>query len=343
MKNLRKIKVLIVDDSLFFREVISRELLKDNGFEVIGSANDAKSAKDFIEKQKPDVITLDVEMPGLSGIDFLKELMPVNPMPVVVISSVGENVFEALNSGAVDFITKPQPGKAESMINFKKELLVKLKIASMARVNQRKVFSSPQILTKEIDIKSSKYDFIAIGASTGGTEAIFNVVKDLPVNFPGIVIVQHMPPVFTKMYADRLNSKCKMNAKEAENNDQIIPGRIIIGAGEHHLIVKKRGNSFFVESKKGEKVNGHCPSVDVLFNSIANITGINTIGVILTGMGCDGANGLLKMKKNGSLTIGQSEENCVVYGMPKVAYEIGGVVHQINLEKIGKFLLDCVQ
>jgi len=342
MREQKKIKVLVVDDSLFFREVISRELIKDQNFEIIGSAGDVNSAKVIISTAKPDVIVLDVEMPKITGIEFLKELMPKNPMPVVVISSIGENVFEALNSGAVDFITKPQANKPDSMISFKKELIIKVKIASMAKVSNQRSISSSITKPANYSLTNCKYDFVAIGASTGGTEATLNVVKDLPADFPGIVVVQHMPPVFTKLYSDRLNSKCKMSAKEAQDGDQIIPGQIIVAAGEHHITVKKRGKNYFIESKKGDKVNGHCPSVDVLFDSVSKLNETRTIGVILTGMGTDGAKGLLEMKKNGSLTIGQSEDDCVVYGMPKAAFEIGAVMHQIDLNKIGDYILKSI-
>lgn len=342
MRDQKKIRVLVVDDSLFFREIISRELSKDQSFEVIGSAGDVYAAKQNIACSQPDVITLDVEMPGISGIEFLKELMPKNPLPVVVISSIGDNVFEALNSGAVDFITKPQPGKPESMVSFKNELTVKLKIASMAKVRTNTNISKSNMNLRSFSSEGCRYDFIAIGASTGGTEAILHVVKDLPSNFPGIVIVQHMPAIFTKLYADRLNIKCKMRAKEAQNGDQIVRGQIIVAAGEHHITVKKRGKSYFVESNRGEKVNGHCPSVDVLFDSVSRLNDSNTIGIILTGMGTDGAKGLLDMKNNGALTIGQTEESCVVYGMPKAAYELGAVTHQLDLNKIGEFLIKSI-
>ncbi len=342
MKDPKKIKVIVVDDSLFFREVVLRELAKDQNFDVIGSAENAAVARDKISTSHPDVIVLDVEMPGMTGIEFLKELMPKTPIPVVVISSIGENVFEALNSGAVDFITKPQANKPESMISFKKELIVKVKIASMAKVRSQKSISSCITKPRNYSLENCKYDFVAIGASTGGTEATLNVIKDLPADFPGIVVVQHMPPVFTKLYADRLNIKCKMSAKEAQDGDQIIPGLIIVAAGEHHMTVKKRGKNYFIESKKGEKVNGHCPSVDVLFDSVSKLSDTRTIGVILTGMGTDGARGLLEMKKRGSLTIGQSEENCVVYGMPKAAFETGAVKHQVDLNKIGDFILKSI-
>ncbi len=343
MGNANKIKVLIIDDSLFFREVLSKELMKDENIEVVGTAADVFTARDLILKTEPNVLTLDVEMPKMNGIEFLKLLMPQYPLPVVVVSSVSENVFEALNAGAVDFVTKPQPGKPDAMFHFAKELMVKVKIASMANVKETQSASGKLAYRKIQDAAHKQYNFVAIGASTGGTEAILEVVRYLPRDFPGIVIVQHMPAGFTKLYSQRLNQICKMEVKEAEDGDVIQVGRILIAAGDFHLQVKKRGSGFYVESKHGEKVNGHCPSVDVLFNSISQIRDTQCIGVILTGMGSDGAKGLLAMKGQGALTIGQDQASSVVYGMPKVAYDIGAVRYQIPLTRIKDALLDAIQ
>lgn len=329
----RKIKVLIVDDSLLFRETLAKGISQDAAIEVVGTASDPYSARDKILEFEPDVMTLDVEMPKMNGIEFLKRLMPQYPIPVVVVSAVSDNVFNALNAGAVDFVTKPNTKNQLSMQSFINELIIKIKIASTAKVGKWKIGEKVE---KEIagNKKSETNKILAIGASTGGTEAIYSVLKAMPRDIPGTVIVQHMPPVFTKMYSERLNNSCVMEVKEAENGDKVLPGRVLIAPGEHHMTIKKVGSMYIVECFKGEKVNGHCPSVDVLFESVAKAAGKNAIGVILTGMGGDGAKGLLAMRKNGARTIGQDEQSCVVYGMPKVAYDIGAVEKQVPLESI---------
>lgn len=366
----KKIKVLIVDDSMFFREVLAKELSKDEGLEIVATAADAYAARDMILKTTPDVLTLDVEMPKMNGIEFLKRLIPQYPVPVVVVSSVSENVFDALKAGAVDFVTKPQAGKPETMNRFVKELMVKIKIASMAKIREsrsgetripevrpgetRTTESRPgetKTAAKPVEAKiANKAEavrktcrFVAIGASTGGTEAILEVVRDLPETFPGIVVVQHMPAGFTKLYAQRLDQTCKMRVKEAEDGDLILPGRIIIAAGEFHMKVKRRGDQYYIESRQGDRVNGHCPSVDVLFDSISALNEPRCTGIILTGMGADGAKGLLAMKEHGAFTIGQDEESCVVYGMPKVAWQIGAVQQQSPLSKIKDILIQSVR
>lgn len=329
----RKIKVLIVDDSLVFRETLARGIAQDAAIEVVGTASDAYSARDRIIELQPDVMTLDVEMPRMNGIEFLRKLMPQYPIPVVVVSAVSESVFDALNAGAVDFVSKPSPGNKNGMESLINEMIVKIKIASTAKVGHWKnglnnIGSISQMK------KSTTRDIIAIGASTGGTEAILSIVKMFTRDTPGTVIVQHMPPVFTRMYADRLNNTCMVEVKEAENGDQVYPGRVLIAPGNFHMRLKKSGSSYIVECSKGEKVSGHCPSVDVLFDSVSKCAGKNSIGVILTGMGSDGAKGLLSMREKGARTIGQDENSSVVYGMPKVAFEIGAVEKQASLEAI---------
>lgn len=329
----RKIKVLIVDDSLVFRETLARGIAQDAAIEVVGTAPDPYSARDMIIEFEPDVMTLDVEMPRMNGIEFLRRLMPQYPIPVVVVSAVSENVFDALNAGAVDFVTKPNlsnPKGIESLIN---ELIIKIKIASTARVGHWKSESSLSRAVGSMDSGNSG-KVIAIGASTGGTEAIFSVLKMFPRDVPGTLVVQHMPPVFTKMYADRLNNSCLMEVKEAENGDKVYPGRVLIAPGEYHMRLKKSGSMYVVECIKGEKVSGHCPSVDVLFNSVAQAAGRNALGIILTGMGSDGAKGLFAMRQKGARTLGQDEKSSVVYGMPKVAFEMGAVEKQASIEAI---------
>ncbi len=337
MRISRKIKVLVVDDSFIFRETVARGIGGDLGIEVVGTASDPFEARDKIIELEPDVLTLDVEMPKMNGIEFLKKLMPQYPLPVVVVSAVSDNVFDALNAGAVDFVTKPDGGVVNNLEGFINELIIKIKIASMAKVSHMKKDYTNNQISSRADMNTSNR-IIAIGASTGGTEAIFEVIQAFPREMPGIVVVQHMPPVFTRMYAERLNNTCKMEVKEAEHGDVIVPGRVLIAPGDKHMRINKRGNSFIVECFQGEKVNGHCPSVDVLFNSVADKAADKAIGIILTGMGYDGAKGLLRMKKNGAITIGQDEESSVVYGMPKVAYDIGAVDKQVSLKDIPRLI-----
>jgi two-component system chemotaxis response regulator CheB len=326
------IKVLIVDDSLVFREILSRGISTDPSIEVVATASDPFDARDKIIRFEPNVITLDVEMPKMNGIEFLKKLMPQYPVPVVIVSSVNINIFDALGAGAVDFVAKPGStafGNPEGLIN---ELIVKIKIASASKIGRIK---SGMTVSGTVNIHTDiKKTMIAIGASTGGTEAIYSIISQFPKDMPGVVIVQHMPPVFTKMYADRLNNSCLMEVREAETGDAVAPGRVLVAPGGSHMKIVRRDNSIVVDCSKGALINGHCPSVDVLFNSVAENVGRNAIGIILTGMGYDGAKGLLEMKKKGAVTIGQNEESCVVYGMPKVAYDIGAVEKQVGLNEI---------
>lgn len=333
MRPIKKIRVLVVDDSLLFRETLLQNLNNDPAIEVIDTAPDSMVALEKIKVLKPDVVTLDVEMPKLNGIDFLKTLMPEHPVPVVVVSSLPMNVLGALNAGAVDFVRKPQASGGSDIKAFISELAVKIKIASTAHIVKKKQ-AAPSPLGLKITKEVKPDTVIAIGASTGGTEAILSVIKDLPETTPGIVIVQHMPPVFTKMYAARLDKICKMEVKEAEHGDRVQQGRVIIAAGDYQMTLAKDAKGYYIKSQKGEKVSGHCPSVDVLFDSVAQIAKANAIGVILTGMGGDGAKGLLAMKKAGAYTIGQDKESCVVYGMPMVAYNIGAVTKQLPLDVI---------
>lgn len=332
---MQPIKVLVVDDSIVFRELLVQNLSKDPAIQIVGTAEDPFEARDAILKYKPDVMTLDIELPRMSGIEFLHKLMPQYPMPVVVISSLSDKVFDALKAGAVDFVAKPSISKREQLEEFiKNELLVKIKIASTAKISNIKntVVNEHQNLSK-----NQRNLVVAIGASTGGTEAIFDVVKDFGTDIPGVVVVQHMPPGFTSMYAKRLNDQCRIRAKEARTGDRVMPGQLLLAPGgdEHMRLVKVNG-VYQVEIKKGPRVNGHCPSVDVLFESVAKTVGKDAIGIILTGMGGDGAKGLLSMRKAGARTIGQDESSCVVYGMPMVAYNLGAVEYQEKLSDIAK-------
>lgn len=338
----KKIKVLVIDDSLVFREAVARGIQGDKGIEVVATAADPYEARDKIIEYEPDLLTLDVEMPKMNGIEFLRKLMPQYPLPVVVVSALSNNVFEALDAGAVDFVTKPNWETVNGLDGFINELIVKIKIASIAKVSAYKgnYSSNQQNITTQVNPNNT---IIAIGASTGGTEAISEVIQAFPRTMPGIVIVQHMPPVFTRMYAERLNSQCRMDIKEAENGDEIIPGRVLIAPGDKHMRINKRGSLYVVECIDGEKVNGHRPSVDILFQSVAEKVGLSAIGVILTGMGYDGAKGLLKMKQKGAYTIGQDEKSCIVYGMPKVAFDIGAVVEQVSLKDIPAVIINALK
>lgn len=333
---MRKIRVLVVEDSLLFRELLVKNLNADPGIEVVATARDPFEARDAIIEYKPDVMTLDVELPRMGGIEFLQKLMPQYPIPVVVISSLSEKVFDAMNAGAVDFVAKPANASREQLQAFmKNELAVKIKVASIAKVgNWKKV----PLQSPGEHLSGERKDLIvAIGASTGGTEAISTVLKEFDYDIPGVVIVQHMPPRFTAMYADRLNEKCRVHVKEAKNGDLVLPGQVLIApGGDAHMKVVKKDGGYQVIIRQGEKVNGHCPSVDVLFESVAEAAGKKAVGIILTGMGGDGAKGLLAMRNAGAKTIGQDESTCVVYGMPKVAYDIGSVEYQEKLPDIAK-------
>lgn len=334
---MRKIKVLVVEDSVFFRELLVKHLNNDPALEVVASARDPFEARDMIVKYKPDVMTLDIEMPRMNGIEFLRKLMPQYPMPVVMISSLSDKVFEALNAGAVDFVAKPAMSdrkKLEELMT--NELPIKIKIASTAKIGNIKRVAVP-VLTETVSSNTSKELILAIGASTGGTEAIATVLKEFGPDIPGTVIVQHMPAGFTEMYANRLNDQCRVTVKEAKNGDKVLPGHVLIApGGECQMRLIKVNGNYQVEVKPGPKVSGHCPSVDVLFESVAKAAGSRAIGIILTGMGGDGAKGLLEMRKAGARTIGQDESSCVVYGMPKVAFDIGAVECQEKLSDIAK-------
>ena len=353
-----KIRVFVVDDSIFFRQMLIRDLQARSNIEVVGFAASAFEARTKIPSIKPDVITMDVEMPGLSGIDFLKELLPKFPIPVILVSSLNLSVFDALAAGAVDFVLKPDMSKCYSVKTFFTVLNSKIYIASRAKVNVNLAgkaapgipagtaansaaapAAAPGNLSSGLSLNIQNNMVIAIGASTGGTEATLDVLKRLPADMPGIVVTQHMPPGFTKMYAERLDRICKLEVKEAQNGDRIRKGLVLIAPGALQMRVEKDLKGYYVTCQEGEKVNGHRPSVDVLFHSVAKKIGKNALGIIMTGMGRDGAEGLLAMRQAGSFTIGQDKESCVVYGMPMVAYDIGGVCIQASCSNISNVLL----
>jgi len=338
------IRVLIVDDSATARAVLTEILSSDPMIEVIGSASDAYIARDKIVELRPDVICLDVEMPRMDGITFLKRLMHYMPIPVIMVSSLTQNgaktTLEALESGAVDFVPKPHSHIYDGKEEMREELLSKIKIASKVKVVQRVLRNVQHANTTSL--AETTHKILAIGASTGGTEALKDVLMGLPRNAPGTVIVQHMPANFTAPFAERLNALCAMEVREARNGDSITPGVVLIAPGDYHMVVRRSGARYYVEIGSGEKISGHRPSADVLLNSVAKIAGANAIGVILTGMGGDGARGLLSMRNAGARTLGQDEASCVVYGMPKVAYDLGAVEKQLPLHKIAEGILERI-
>lgn len=334
---MRQIRVLVVEDSMVFRELLVQALNKDPAITVVATAKDPFEARDAIITYKPDVMTLDIELPKMSGLEFLRKLMPQYPLPVVVISSLSDKVFDAMNAGAVDFVAKPQmTDKQQLSVLLNNELPIKIKIASTARIGNIKKSLGTADLNKTVT-KKDGVSIVAIGASTGGTEALTTVIKEFGPDIPGTVVVQHMPAGFTAMFANRLNDVSRVAVKEAQNGDKVVPGQVLIApGGDAQMRVKLVNGEMQVEIKKGPKVNGHCPSVDVLFDSVATVAEESAIGIILTGMGGDGAKGLLAMRKAGAVTIGQDESTCVVYGMPKVAYDMGAVQYQDKLTDIAK-------
>ena len=351
-----KLKLMVVDDSPLFRTWLIRSLSADDRFQIVGYAVNALDAQEKIPLLQPDILTLDIEMPGMSGIDFLKRLLPVHPIPVILVSSLNLRVFDALEAGAVDFVRKPDEANGLSKEIFLSMLRSKLLVAAASHVHLPSVPASPQTAKKRIvspltaagnpflnrpktSAAASQETVIAIGASTGGTEAILEVVKNFPADTPGVVITQHMPAGFTAMYAERLNRICKMEVREAKNGDRIRKGLMLLAPGGLQMRVVPLGNSYAVSVQEGEKVNGHRPSVDVLFDSVALHVREHAIGVLLTGMGADGAAGLLRMRKNGAYTIGQDKNSCVVYGMPMEAHKIGAVCQQCPLNTIGQTVL----
>ena len=344
-----KIRLMIIDDSLFFRTFLAQKLGRDPDIEIVGSFADPVEAARQIVSLHPDVIAVDMEMPKMRGNEFLRSVLPKHPnVKAVVISALSGNVFDAMHAGAIDFIGKPgsQPGFDENQ--FVAEILQKIKIASNAHVvspgdaptrASAAAFPSTQPARPSVSGATAR-SVIAIGASTGGTEAIIEVIKRFPANTPGVVIVQHMPPVFTKMYAERVDRICSMKVREAQNGDRAERGTILIApGGDQQMYLKNDASGYYVYLAYGEKVSGHCPSVDVLFDSVAKTAGRNAVGVILTGMGADGAKGLSAMRRSGAHTIGQDEDSCVVYGMPMVAYNIGAVCEQLPLSSIGDAVL----
>ncbi|MCD6327745.1 chemotaxis response regulator protein-glutamate methylesterase [bacterium] len=335
------IRVLVVDDSAVVRKILSEELSRDPQIEVVGTAPDPYAARDKIVKLKPDVITLDIEMPRMDGLAFLRKLMHHFPLPVIIVSSVtpkgGQMALDALDAGAVDVMCKP--GAAYSVSEMSVQLADKVKAAARVNLAKRESKLSEEKRPARLALSKTTNKVLAIGASTGGTEALRVLLTMLPSNAPGAVVVQHMPEYFTKSFANRLDALCEVHVKEAENGDRIVPGTVLIAPGNKHLLLARSGAVYYAQVKDGPLVCRQRPAVDVLFKSTAKYAGANAIGVILTGMGNDGAAGLLAMKENRAYTIAQDEKTCVVYGMPKVAVELGATDCILPLDRIAEQVL----
>ena len=354
-KAMKKIKVLIVDDSASVRMALTEVYNSDPEIEVVGTASDPYFAVQKIKEVVPDVISLDIEMPRMDGITFLQKIMSQHPIPVVVLSTLtekgGELALRALEYGAVEVITKPSVNTKELIKEARIKLCDIIKAASKAKLS-RKTFreSTSNVVKKhsaEVMIKkptgkaifSTTDKVVAVGASTGGTEALRVFLESLPVDIPGIVIVQHMPEMFTKQFAERLDSLCAISVKEAKDGDSVLRGHALIAPGNYHMMLKRSGAKYYVSVKEGPLVNRHKPSVDVLFRSTARYAGKNAVGIIMTGMGGDGSIGLKEMRDAGAHTIAQDENSCVVFGMPKEAIKLGGAVEVLPLNKIGNKLI----
>ncbi|WP_277057005.1 chemotaxis response regulator protein-glutamate methylesterase [Trichlorobacter lovleyi] len=350
-----KIKVMIIDDSAVIRTVLAEILNGAGDIEVIGTAPDPLFAKNKLTSLQPDVITLDVEMPRMDGLTFLEELMRTNPIPVLMVSSLTQRACDttlrALELGAIDYVTKPSIEITQGVEALANEIIAKVRIAAKARVRFAARGSLPPSSTASASPKASALDttrmattdkLIAIGASTGGTQAITEVITQLPASIPGIVVVQHMPPVFTKSYAERLNTMSRVNVKEAEHGDRILRGTAFIAPGGRHMSIRRDGAMYYLELSDGPPVNYVKPAVDVLFRSVARFAGRNAVGVILTGMGEDGARGLKEMREHGALTLAQDEASCIVFGMPKRAIEMDAVDRVLPLSQIPRHILEAL-
>ena len=352
--NKDKIKVLIVDDSAVVRQSLAEIINSDSALEVMGTASDPYMAVKKIKSQVPDVITLDIEMPRMDGLTFLKKIMSQHPIPVVIISSLTskgtETGIRALEYGALEIITKPQMSSKEFIHESKIRICEAVKGAAHAKVKRKQgppvIQVEPKYTADAILPKFQKHSMIkttelvvAVGASTGGTEALTEFLMALPPDSPGIVIVQHMPEKFTTSFAARLNELCRITVKEAANGDTVIRGRALIAPGNYHTLLKRSGARYYVEVKEGSLVNRHRPSVDVLFRSTARYAGVNALGIIMTGMGDDGARGLLEMKEAGAKTVAQDEKSCVVFGMPREAIKMNAADKILPLDKMASYVI----
>ena len=344
---MSNIKVLVVDDSAIVRKIFTEELSGERGIEVVGTAPDPYVARDKIVRLKPDVVTLDIEMPRMDGITFLKKLMKYYPLPVIIVSSLtpkgGKLALEAIENGAVEVL--PKPGGAYTVGDMRQQLADKIRAAAKVYVSRNRVDSaverSPVRLPSRA-LKETTNKVIAIGASTGGTEALKKVLLQFPRTIPGIAVVQHMPPYFTTAFAKRLNDLCAIDVKEASDGDAVLPGLALIAPGNYHMLLRRSGARYYVCVRDGPMVRNLRPSVDVLFESTAQYAGSNAVGVILTGMGADGARGMVKMRAAGARTIGQDEPSCVVYGMPKEAAQMGAVQKEVPLDRIAQEVMNVL-
>jgi two-component system chemotaxis response regulator CheB len=342
----RPVRVLVVDDSATVRQIFQRELARDPMVEVVGVAADPYVARDLIVDLHPDVLTLDIEMPRMDGLTFLRKLMAHLPMPVIIVSSLtpqgGDIALEAIEAGAVDVVSKP--GTAYTVGDLSVQLIDKIKAAARVTVQKRATGAvGGNVAKTRLAMSRTTNKIIAIGASTGGTEALTRVLTALPANAPAIAIVQHMPEHFTRSFAERLDTLCAIHVKEAEHNDTLSPGTCLIAPGNFHMVVRRSGARYYVEIKSGPLVGRHRPAVNVLFKSVARYVGSNAVGVILTGMGRDGADGMKLMHDAGAVTLAQDEQSCIVFGMPKEAIATGGVDHTLPLDKIPQAMLRHAQ
>lgn len=340
-----KIKVLIIDDSALIRGVLKEIINSIRDMEVVGVAPDPIVAREMIKQLNPDVLTLDVEMPRMNGLEFLEKLMRLRPMPVVMVSTLTEKgsevTLQALELGAVDFIAKPKLGVTEGLADLTEEIAEKIRAAALAHIRRHAAAAKEARSAPAAgNFLRTTEKLVFIGSSTGGTEALKEVLIRMPANSPAILATQHMPESFTKSFANRLNGLCAMTVKEAEHNERVVPGHVYIAPGHSHLLVKKSGAYYYTELSQADPVNRHRPSVDVLFDSAARIAGPNALGVILTGMGRDGAAGLVRMRQAGAYTLAQDEASCVVFGMPKAAIELGGAEEVLPLDGIAGAIID---
>ncbi len=341
------IRVLIVDDSAVVRKVFSQELSRERGIEVIGTAPDPYIARDKIVQLKPDVITLDIEMPRMDGLTFLKKLMKHYPLPVIIVSSLtrkgGKMAMEAMSAGALEVISKPTA--AYSVGHMSVQLADKIRAVAHVDLQSRRRSENPKPVPGMVNtaaLKKTTHKIMAIGASTGGTEAIRKVLTAMPPNAPGIIIVQHMPAEFTTAFAERLDSLSQIQVKEAADGDSVVNGQALLAPGNFHMLLKRSGARYYVEVKTGPMVHHQRPAVDVLFRSVAKTAGANAVGIIMTGMGSDGAAGLMEMRKAGARTVAQDQKSCVVFGMPKEAIKIGAAEKIVPLGQIARKSLEMI-